>query len=232
MTPTTDHPVPGRHNLYDAIHRGLRLGHARLMASLGATDFADPAETDAALADLRAFLALARGHLESEETVIHPAIEQAEPGATSDAHEGHEEHDQSFAELADICDRLERAAPAARAALGRALYRRFCRFAAADIVHMDGEEQELLGRMHRLFTDEQLQRLEGVIVGRITPDKMTGYLRLILPALSAPERAGMMAAMRAAMPPVAFQAVMADAARASLTTADYARLDAALRAAA
>lgn len=232
MTDETDQPILGRHNMYDAIHRGLRLGHCQLIRRLSATDFANAAETETALAELRAFLRLARGHLETEEAVIHPAVEKAEPGATHDAHEGHEDHERSFAELTDLCDRIELADAGQRIALGRELYRQYCRFAAADIVHMDGEEQELLGRMHRLFTDDELRGIEGLIVGQINPDKMTGYLRLILPALSVPERIGMLAAMRDAMPPVAFQSVMSDAARPSLGPVAYAELEAALRRAA
>lgn len=232
MNEKTDHPIPGRHNMYDAIHRGLRLGHAQLIRRLSATDFASPAEAETALAELRAFLRLARGHLESEEAVIHPAVEKVEPGATHGAHEGHEDHEQSFAELTDLCDRIELADTGLRPALGRDIYRQYCRFAAADIVHMDGEEQELLGRMHRLFSDDELRGIEGMIVGRIDPEKMTGYLRLILPALSRPERIGMLAAMRDAIPPVVFQSVMSDAARPSLEPVDYAELEAALRRAA
>lgn len=221
-------PAAGRHNMYDAIHRGLRLGHARMLERLGATDFADDAERAAMLADLRAFLHLAQGHLESEESVIHPAVEAAEPGAADIAHEGHAEHETAFADLSRLAEAVEDAAPDLRVRAGRALYHRYALFVAADLEHMHGEETALLGCMHRLFSDDRLGQIEAAIVAKIAPAAMTGYLRLIVPALSAPERLGMLGALRAAMPAAVFHGVMTDAVRPSLDTAAFARLAAAL----
>ncbi len=65
---------------------------------------------------------------------------------------------------------------------------------------MDGEEHDLLGAMHRLFSDDELLGVEGTIVGKIDRAPMMGFLSLIVPALDRPERAGMLSAMRAAMP--------------------------------
>lgn len=221
-------PAAGRHNMYDAIHRGLRLGHARMLERLGATDFADDEERAALLADLRAFLQLAQGHLDSEESVIHPAVEAAEPGASESAHAGHEGHETAFADLARLAEAAEDATPDLRVRAGRALYHRYALFVAADLEHMHEEETGLLGRMHRLFSDARLGEIEGAIVAKIAPAAMTGYLRLIIPAISAPERVSMLGAMRDAMPPPVFHGLMADAVRPALNAAAFARLMTAL----
>jgi hypothetical protein len=223
----TDRPVPGRHNMYHAVHRGLRLGHAQLLPRIGATDFADMAETRALAADLRAFLALAHCHLQGEEAVIHPEIEARDPGATRHAHEGHDDHERAFGELSALLDTLLAADPDARPALGDTLYRRYARFAAEDLLHMEGEENGLLGTMHRLFGDDELRAIELRIIAGIDDAKMAGYLRLIVPALNPAERAGMLSAMQAAMPPAAFQGVLA-AVLPVLSPRDAARLQAAL----
>jgi hypothetical protein len=225
MKPAADHPIPGRHNMYHAIHRGLRYGHTQMLRRLGATDFTDQTEAEVAIAELRGFLRLAEGHMASEETVIHPAVEAAEAGSTSHAHEGHDDHEQSFADLDRLIAAVETAADRDRALHGDALYRRYARFAAADIAHMDEEEGPLLGLMQRLFTDDELRGIEGRVVARISPDKMMGYMRLILPALPAPDRLGMLREMQAGMPPVVFQAVLTEAARPALAAADFARLE-------
>lgn len=224
---TTDRPVPGRYNMYHAIHRGLRFGHATLLPRIGATDFADAAETRALADDLRGFLALARAHLDGEESVIHPEIEARDPGATRHAHEGHDDHERAFDELAGLIDTLLSAGPAARPALGDALYRRYARFAADDLHHMEGEETQLLGAMHRLFSDDELRAIEQRIVAGADPGKMAGFLRLIVPALNPAERVAMLQAMQAAMPPSAFAGVLA-AVLPALAAADAARLQSAL----
>jgi len=228
MTTKDDRPVPGRHNMYHAIHRGLRLGHARLLERIGATDFADPTAAAATVAAVREFLALARGHLDSEETFIHPAVEARDPSATAHAHEGHEDHERAFDELAGLLDAIAAAPDAGRTAAGQALYARYARFAADDLHHMDGEETVLLGAMHRLFSDDELRGIEGRIVSAADPAKMMGYLRLIVPAISPPERLGMLAAMRAAMPAAAFAAVMDGAVHATLAPEEAAAIAMAL----
>ena len=226
---TAPHPVPGRHDMYHVIHKGLRYGHARLIQRLGSADHADPADSAAALAELRAFLALGEGHLDGEEREIHPAVEARAPGASAHAHEGHDDHERAFAELAALAAALDGAAGADRIALGRDLYRRFGLFAAADLAHMHEEETALLGTMHRLFTDDELAAIEARIVGRIDPAKMTGYMRLIVPALTPAERAGMLGGLRAVMPPEAFAALWDGAVRPTLPPGALAALAAQLR---
>jgi len=93
---------------------------------------------------------------------------------------------------------------------------------------MDDEEQDLLGAMHRLFTDDELRGVEGAVVGKIDPGRMMGYLTLIVPALNRPERVAMLSGMRAAVPPEAFAAVMEHAVRGALAPADAAAVETAL----
>ena len=222
MTDDSIRPVPGRPNIYHGIHKGLRLGHARLLERIGATDFADAEAAAATVAAVREFLTLAHGHLETEETIIHPAIEARDPAATAHAHEGHEDHERAFDDLEALLRNV--GSPDA----GRALYLRYARFAAADLLHMEGEETELLGILHRLFTDDEIRAIEGRIVGAIDPAKMMGYLRLIVPALNPVERIGMLTGMRDAMPPSAFAAIMEGAVRAALSPAEAAAVEAGL----
>lgn len=225
-------PVEGRHDMYNAIHRGLRLGHARQIAQLSATDFEDPDACAAALDDLRTFLDLAQGHLHSEDTTIHPAVAARDPRAIDTAEQGHEQHEAAFHEIEALARAVEDAPPGRRSAAGARLYRRVVRFAADDFLHMEAEETGLLGAMHRLFDDDELRAVEGALIAAIPPARMTGYLRLIVAALSHRERLGMLVGMRAAMPHTVFAQLLTEAIRPALDPGDWARLDAALRQAA
>lgn len=225
-------PVEGRHDIYNAIHRGLRLGHARMIERLSATDYDDPEASAATLADLRTFLDLAQGHLHSEDSKIHPAVAERDPRAIEQAEQGHEQHEAAFHEIEALARAVEDAAPGRRAAAAARLYRRVVRFAADDFLHMEVEESALLGAMHRLFDDDELRAVEGALVAAIPPARMTGYLRLIVAALSHPERLGMLTAMRTAMPYTVFAQIVTEAVRPALDPADWARLDAGLRQAA
>lgn len=222
---TQNRPGPSRHNMYHAVHKGIRQAHCRLLSSLGTTDFTDDNHVTHVLADLRGFLVLGQSHLASEEKEIHTAIEERSPGATSHAHDDHEDHEKAFAELETLARAVEDAPRAERHSAGNALYRRYALFAAADLEHMHSEETELLATMQRLFSDDELRMIEGRIVAAFPPARMMGFLRMIMPALNPPERLGMLTAMKAGMPPAVFDSIMADAVRPSLAAGDYRHLE-------
>jgi hypothetical protein len=211
-----------RYNFYHNIHKALRLGHCRLLAAIGSHDFTNADETAKLIADVRDFLVLAGSHLAGENREIHAALEARAPGASAHAAEDHEHHERSFVELEELLRAIETAPVSRREQAGHALYRRYALFAAADIVHMNEEETELLHALHNAFTDEELHAIEGRIVSAIPPAKMVAGLKLMMPAINQGERIGMLAKMRHVMPSQVFDAVIAQAVKPSLHPADWA----------
>jgi hypothetical protein len=225
---TASTPDETRYNFYHVIHKALRFGHCRMLAAIGANDFTNDEATAGLLADLRQMIMLGRSHLEGENREIHTALEARVPGASSHAAEDHGHHEQSFAEIESLIRAVEVALPARRELAGQALYRRYALFAAADFEHMNEEETELLGALHKAFTDEELRAIEGRIVAAIPPQKMLAAARLMMPALNHPERVELLSNMKQVMPEPAFEALLAQAVRPSLDAAEYAAVAAAL----
>ena len=219
---TSTAPDESRYNFYYVIHKALRLGHCRMLAAIGANDFTDEAATRSLLTQLRQLIMLGRSHLDSENREIHAALEARMPGASAHAAEDHGHHEQAFAELESLIRAVEVALPSRRDVAGGALYRRYALFAAADMEHMNEEETDLLDVLHRAFSDDELMTIEGRIVAAIPPEKMMAYARLMMPALSHPERLDLLRKMQKAMPEAAFDALMAEAVKPSLAAADYA----------
>ncbi|MCB1380811.1 MAG: hypothetical protein KDK89_20945 [Alphaproteobacteria bacterium] len=211
-----------RHNFYYIIHKGLRLGHCRLLAMISATDFTNPSDCAMTIAAVRDFLMLARSHLEGENREIHAALEARAPGASAHAADDHDDHERSFAELEALLRKIEAAPASAKARAGKALYRRYAIFAAHDMEHMNEEETALLAALHAAFTDAELHEIEGRIVAAIAPAKMAAYLNLMMPALSHPERVDMLGHMRQAMPPAVFDSVLHGAVRPALEADEFA----------
>lgn len=219
-----------RYDFYYAVHKGLRLGHARLLPAIGSTDLDDPDARDGLIAALRGFLTLARSHLHHENAEIHAALEIRRPGASAHAAEDHDDHERTFAEIDALLARLEDATGADAAQAGRALYRRWARFIADDFAHMEEEEGELLRVLQDSFDDRELQGIEQRIISAIPPAEMTGFMRLIVAAMSHAERVGMLGAMKAGMPAAVFGRMIEEAVRPSIDAADMRRLDLALAA--
>ena len=221
-------PDPSRHNFYNVIHKALRFGHCRMLSALGSLDFSDERGTTLLLAELRGFLALGKGHLDSENREIHAAIEARSPGASDHAAEGHEHHEQSFAELEALIRAVEVATADSRALAGQALYYRFALFAADDIAHMHEEETELLHALQQAFSEEEMRDIERRIVSAIPHDKMMKYLALMMPAINHGERVAMLGGMQKAMPQPVFDGIMSDIVRPALDGGAFAALSAAL----
>lgn len=217
-------PIPGRHDAYRAIHRGLRFGHCQVLTRLATTDFTIAEERAAALSAVRGYLDLAQGHLQSEDSKIHPVLATRDPSALVHAEEGHEEHGRAFEALETQCRRIEDAPPDAVAAEGERLYHRYARFLADDLHHMEEEETNLLGALQALFSDDELRAMETSIVTTLSWPRLCGYMGLIVAALCHRDRVAMLMAMREGMPFEVFSALIAEAIRPAVEPEDWARL--------
>jgi hypothetical protein len=213
-----------RYNIYQFIHKALRLGHCRLLAALGANDYRNAGETAALFQNLRGMIALGRGHLEGENREIHKAIEARAPGASGHAAEGHDHHEESFAELERMMAAIETAPESSKARAGYELYMRYALFAADDLVHMNEEETELLNELHKAFTDMELMAIEGRIVAAIAPEKMTSAMKLMMPAMNPAERVEMLSKLKSVMPSQIFEAMLKGTIEPSLKQAEFAAL--------
>ena len=211
----------GRWDIYGPVHKGLRLAHSQMIIRLGQADYANgPRQL---LGDLRAHLAIAAKHLHHEEAFIHAVLTSA-PAHLLVLNEQHEQHRGRLAALNATIERLEAAAPDQRAMHGRMLYLTFSAFVAEDLEHMAHEEIEIWPLLCALFTDEQLADLEMRIIATLTPEDNIAMMRVILPALSPSERAGLLGGMKAAAPPEAYAAVIELAARPTLSEEAFAEL--------
>lgn len=193
--------IPNRHDPYGAVHKGIRAAHMRCLVAIGAADPASDALIDRLAREIADHIAMCQTHLQDEDSFLHTALEQRRPGASAHAAEDHDDHQRSFAELEALLSRLVSALPSARPAALAELYRRFARFVADDLLHMDHEEHVLLPDLQAAFSDPELQEIEGRIIAAIPADRMAMFLDAMMDGLPKPEVAAMLGAMEAAMPP-------------------------------
>lgn len=223
---TTPHHASGseaaRHDLYAHIHKGLRACMSHLLVRLGRLDADDAAEVDELRGEIAALLAIARSHVEHEERFIHPVLRERAPGS-SDLVAG--EHGQHLEAIAALEARLPTLAGRPEAVA--ALYREFGAFVAENLEHMQHEETAHNAALWASCSDAELLAIEQRIVASLTPAEHAFTARWMLPHMNPAERAGLLAAMRSAAPPQAFDGLMS-VLRPLLAGRDWAKLTAAL----
>lgn len=216
-----------RVDLYTPIHKALRSFMADTLVRLGRLDTDDTAEMDATLGQLDDLLALCAGHVVHENEFVHPAIEARAPGAAQRVGDEHVEHLETLAALGADSRALRNAPAERRAPLALRLYRHFALFMAENIQHMHHEETAHNAALWAAYRDDELHALHNALVASIPGDEMMRILGWMVPALCPAERAGLLADLRAQMPPPAFAAVL-DAVQPRLDAAGWRKLAAAL----
>ncbi|MBL8550728.1 MAG: hypothetical protein JNJ73_12160 [Hyphomonadaceae bacterium] len=207
-----------RHDFYGPIHKGLRLGSARMLIALGAADWRDAAASEALLAALRTHLILAREHLEHEDAQFHPPLAAVAPELAAALDADHTHHYETFARLDAAIAAMENAGD--RMASGRALYLSFGAYFASDLQHMEREERVAMPAFQARYSDEELMAMEGRIIASISVEHVTAYYTLMLPGMSPTERATFLSYVKAVAPEAAF-ALLDGVARTALAPEDY-----------
>ncbi|MGC3996746.1 MAG: hemerythrin domain-containing protein [Anaeromyxobacter sp.] len=215
-----------RFDLYTAVHKGIRAQLFEAATWAGRTDFARAGEAAAAAARVARLLAFLEEHAEKEDAVLMPELQRLAPEVHADLQGEHARVDGLHRELHGLLDRLATAGEAERVALGRRLQERLSRLTAEHLRHMDREEGEATRAFHAHRSDEELGALHGRILASIPPARMADWSAIMIPALSLPERAGMLSGMARKLPAPVFETIVAPA-RAALGPAAWAETAAA-----
>lgn len=216
-----------RPDLYTAVHKGLR---ALMFDTLGVVARCDPSDAfdvERAAQQVHLLVRLCDVHLADENAFIHPALEARSPGVVREAAAAHDAQCEDTAALSSLALRLEHGFSDDPAAVLAQLSRRLGAFIAHSLEHMDLEETRHTPALWATHTDDELHALHAAIVSAISPDDMAHFQRWMLPAMSHPERVGMLSELAAGAPPAAFREVLG-VARAQLSPRDFRKLTDAL----
>jgi hypothetical protein len=217
-----------RPDLYQGIHKALRLLYADTLTQLGSVDPADDGALAMVLAQCGDLLDLLALHYDDEDRFVHPALERAQPGCTGRVTAEHVRHREALDALRERVEVVRVSHGATRAAALSRLYGALALVMAEDFEHMHFEDVELNAVLWRHYGDAELLAVHEAIIASIPPQTMMLALRWMLPALNAGERAGLLLGAREGMPPQAFAAALA-LARERLTLGEWRKLAYALQ---
>jgi hypothetical protein len=198
-----------RRDLYASIHKALRSAMSETLARVGRMDVGDADDRADALAQLEALLAMCAQHLRHENDFVHTAIEARRPAGSARVAGEHAEHLDSIAALRDEAAAVSAATEPHAGALAHRLYRHLALFVAENFQHMHIEETVHNALLWELYGDDELDALHDRLMASIPPQEQLQTARWLLPACTPAERAGIVAAAAAQMPPEALLGVLA-----------------------
>ena len=168
----------------------------------------DAADREAALDHLDELLALCLSHLKHENEFVHTAIEAKQPAGSERIAGEHVEHAESIAALQDEAASLRGASGPDATRIALRLYRHLALFVAENFQHMHFEESVHNALLWQHYSDEELGALHGRLLASIPPQEHLLVARWMVPASTPAERAGIVGAAKAQMPPEALLGVM------------------------
>jgi hypothetical protein len=193
----------------------------------GRMDGSDPVDLAGALEQVRQLLDFCASHLRHENDFIHPALERARPGSSSQIALEHVAHERDIVAMAALVEAVELAPPGQRAVAAQRLYSELALFVAHNFEHMAYEEREHNAVLQAHYAGAEIAALERALVASIPPPELATILRWMLPALNHDERTALLADMRAGAPAAVFEGVLA-LARAHLRPSEWDKLEQAL----
>lgn len=180
-----------RYNIFNQVHKGLRALLYETIIKLQQTDFADAADAEEAVQQVKVILDLFDEHAHTEDTFILPAIVEYEPSVVDVFAQ---EHVQDLA-LSNKLNGLLQAfsltvSAEAKREIGAAVCTAVFEFMLFNLEHMKKEEDVLNKLLWRYYDDEALHGITMNIITHVPADKMPLYNKWMMRGLSNTEIIG------------------------------------------
>ena len=169
-----DTAIP-RFDIYNLIHKGLRLLYGDTLARIGSVDADDAGSLGSVLAQTVSLLDLLQAHYGHEDRFVHPALEAARAGSSARIAGEHDHHGEAIADLRDLAGLVRDSRGNARAAASARLYRALALFVADNFQHMHVEETAYNAVLWAHYSDDELMAIEHAIVASIPPAAMSRH---------------------------------------------------------
>jgi hypothetical protein len=194
-----------RVDLFTAIHKGIRALVYDQSSALQSADLGDETEGPATLARVEHTLELLHEHSVHEDRFVFSELRRFDPGLVDELQGAHRTIGKKIDAVRAAAAQTRAATKAAKLETGAEVNRRFNELIAFYLSHNNDEERRAVAATASHFTDEELTAMRLGIQGSQAPERAAEWASWMLPALNVPEVAGMLAGIRASVPPSAFE---------------------------
>ncbi len=213
-TPTTAAPPTrplAETSLWRDVHKGIRLGLARLMTQSGITDPADAAALDSLNRQVISMVGLLESHARAEDQVTGPVIDMSLPHLGSEIAAAHLTLGVATSSLLAAGAALQTANDRRRAL--QTLHLDVARFAGDYLLHQEFEERVVLPALEAAVGVDEVRRLEVAFIASIPPQEKLDGMESMFAAMNVEELTEVLSMIRAGAPRPWFESVWAVAVR-------------------
>jgi hemerythrin-like domain-containing protein len=162
-----------RYNTFNQVHKGLRALLYDTALTLQHTQFANPEESDPAIAKLKQVIRVFDQHASHEDEHVFAAIQQYEPSLVDAFEQEHVEDHALGEQMRELLVAFEQQQTAeARTEAGYAILHAFNAFMAFNLNHMAKEETIINERLWRYYSDDEIMGINQKIISKIPPQEM------------------------------------------------------------
>lgn len=194
-----------RMNLYGFPHKAIRSSLSIATFTAGSIDYAN----EDSLKELKLLtdelVSMLQLHAKAEDDVMLADLEAKAPGSTAENMAEHEELEKM---IEAFHEELKGIGSDSSPMALYDFYMNLNRFYSRYLEHMEMEERQINPLLWEHFSDEEIQGMQGRILGTFTPEESLMWNKYIVPAITPFERTIMLGAVKQNAPPEFFDAVV------------------------
>lgn len=130
-----------------------------------------------------------QGHAQYENDRLHTLLKKQHSKIHEHAEEDHAHQDEQLLKIQEIINSILNASTDnEKVSIGYTLYLTYRKFLADNLLHLHEEETMILPELQRLYTDEELKRVEAQSYNIMTPEQMVGMMQVLFPHMNPSDR--------------------------------------------
>lgn len=172
-----------------------------LERQIARTDFSNLQEVQAVAHEFQELAEMLKSHAHYENEKLHSLLEQRGSLVHKHVENDHAHQDEHLLEIQSGIDQIILAkTEEEQISLGYKLYLTYRKFAADNLNHLYEEETLILPELQRLYTDEELKKVEAATYRIMTAEQLVQMLQVLFPHMNSSDRTAFLTDIREAQP--------------------------------
>lgn len=165
------------------------------------TDFTVRSEVENVKLALDGLIQMLKGHAYYENETLHAMLKAKDSAVYHDVEADHIQYDQQLQDLETRLTRvIECSNPEEQVELGYQLYLFFRKFAGDNLLHLHEEETVILPELQRLYTDEELCKVEFKSYNMMSAQDLIHMMEVLFPHMNSHDHEVFLADIKACDP--------------------------------